>query len=205
MRPYFALCAVLAMVLTANAQNFVFRFRHHPRPHPHPYPNESYDSGYTYAPLLTTPMMSFQTYSPNPVGASNATTGLAAGATDATASDLPVGPTDSDYTVAVWYRGGSPEITPEVNTWPISREGGFSPTPTMGYGMGEGHEAMEHAAHHEKRAEWLYFSGPEYTTDVASAAKGPGPGKHAYTNEDVSRQNDNNGNVKYDSKTEKIQ
>jgi hypothetical protein len=193
MRPYFALSAVVLIAVAACGQTIV------PRPHPHPF--SGYESGYTYAPLITTPMLSFQTESPNPVGASNATTGLAAGATNATASDLPEGSTSSDYTVAVWYQGGSPLITPEVNTWPVGREPGMMHGPMMG----EEHGAMEHMTHHEKRAEWAYFSGPEYTTPVASAAKGPGPGKHAYTNDDVTRQNNNNGNVKYDGKTEKIQ
>jgi len=196
MRPFFTLCAVVLIAVSAYGQDI--RSRHHP--------SFGYDYGYgSDAPLITTPMLSLQTFSPNPIGASNATTGLVAGATNATASDLPEGSTNSDYTVAVWYQGGSPLITPEVNTWPIPREGYGMPGPMMGPMMGEEHGGMEHMARHEKRAGWTYFSGPEYTTPVASAAKGPGPGKHAYTNDDVTRQNNNNGNVKYDGKTEKIQ
>lgn len=199
MRPYFVLCAVVLMAGAAFGQD-----GHHQRRNHRGFLGG--DDGYgTFAPLITTPMMSLQTFSPNPVGASNATTGLEAGATNATSSELPEGSTSSDYTVAVWYQGGSPLITPEVNTWPIGREAGMMHGPMKGYAMGEQHEAMERESRHEKRAEWMYFSGPEYTTGVAGAAKGPGPGKHSYTNEDVTRQNDKNGNVKYDSKTEKIQ
>jgi hypothetical protein len=199
MRPYFALCAVVLIAVTAFAQE------------PHPRARQRFFGGYdyssTYAPLITTPMLSFETVSPNPVGASNATTGLIAGATNATASEMPEGFTSSDYTVAVWYQGGSPLIAQEVSTWPVPREpeAGMMHGP-RGYGMGMGEERGEvREGRHEKRAEWIYFSGAEHTADVASAAKGPGPGKHAYTNEDVSRQNNQNGNVKYDSKTEKIQ
>ena len=195
MRPFLTLCAVTLISALAVGQQIV------PRHHPF---QGGYDYGYTYAPLITTPMLSFQTVAPDPIGASNATAGLATGATNATISDLPDGDVSSDYTAAVWYQGGSPAITSQVNTWPIPREPGMMPGPMMGYGMGPEH-AMEHERHHEKRAEWTYFSGPEYTTPVAGAAKGPGPGKHMYTNDDVTRQNNNNGNVHYDSKTEKIQ
>lgn len=197
MRPFFALCAAVLIAVSAYGQDM--GSRHHPT---------SFGYGYGYgsdAPLVTTPMLSFETVTENPVGASNATTGLEAGATNATVSQMLSGSTSSNYTVGVWYQGGSPLIMPEVNTWPIPREGYGMHGAMMGNEMGEEHGAMEHMAHREKRAEWSYFSGPEYTSPVASAAKGPGPGKHAYTNDDVSRQNNNNGNVKYDGKTEKIQ
>ena len=197
MRPCFVLCAVLLIAGAALGQD-----AHQNRNH-HRFLGDDYGYG-AFAPLITTPMLSLQSFSPNPVGASNATTGLEAGAINGTASDLPQGSTSSEYTVGVWYQGGSPLITPEVNTWPIGREAGPMRGPMVGYGMGEQRGGMEREARREKR-EWMYFSGPEYTTDVAGAAKGPGPGKHSYTNEDVSRQNDKNGNVKYDSKTEKIQ
>lgn len=191
MRPYIVLCAFTLVAVAAVGQQY--------GPHP-------YIPGYGYgpiAPLVTTPMISLETVSPNPVGASNATTGLVAGATNSTVSELQ-GSTSSNYTEAVWYQGGAPLMAPEVNLFPEP----------LGRGMHGMHGMMmkeengmmeEREAHHEKRAEWTYFSGPEYTTDVASAAKGPGPGKHSYTNDDVTRQNNNNGNVHYDSKTEKIQ
>src|SRR5208337_1948866 len=69
--------------------------------------------------------VSLQQFSPNPVGASNATTGLIAGATNSTLSQMQ-GSTSSIYTVAVWEQGGGdPLITPDVRLWPetIGREG----------------------------------------------------------------------------------
>ena len=58
----------------------------------------------------------------------------------------------------------------------------------------------------EAREGWLYFTGSEYTADVVAASAGKGVRKagHAYTNDDVTRQNDNNGTVKYRGKTEKM-
>jgi hypothetical protein len=189
MRPYSVLCAFTLVAALAFGQ----------QPGPHPYP---YIPGYGYgpfSPLVTTPMISLETVSPNPVGASNATTGLVAGAVNATVSEIE-GSTSSSYTAAVWYQGGAPLMTPEVS---------LSPEPIgrrehAMHGPMEEH-FMEREGQREKRAEWTYFSGAEYTTSVAGAAKGPGPGKHSYTNEDVTRQNEKNGNVKWDSKTEKIQ
>lgn len=189
MRPYALLCAVVLISVLAFAQ----------QPTPMAYGPCLLGCG-PYVPLVTTPMISLQQYSPNPVGASNATTGLVAGATNGTLSQLS-GSTDSVYTVPVWYRGGAPLTGPGVHLFPepVGREG---------------HRHMmfaEHGEHHpqeEARAEWTYFSGTEYTANAqsaAAAAKGGKKASHSYTNADVERQNQNNGNVKYDSKTEKIQ
>lgn len=193
MRPYLILCAVVLMAVAAFGQQPVPRV---------------YGGYYGYGPfvpLVSTPIVSLETVSPNPVGASNATAGLIAGATNSTLSQV-AGSTSSDYTVAVWYQGGAPLTTPEVNLLP-------EPIGHVGHrmraGMGEeyGHHEMighEHARE-EARAQWTYFTGREYTTSVASAAKGPGKGTHRYTNEDVTRQNERNGTVHYDGKNEKIQ
>ena len=60
----------------------------------------------------------------------------------------------------------------------------------------------------EARVCWTYYAGPgeEYTGSAAEAASGKGSRQagHVYTNDDVTRQNDKNGTVKYDGKTEKI-
>jgi len=176
-------------------------------------------------PLLTTPEMSLQQFSPNPVGASNATTGLIAGATNSTLSQIQ-GSTSSVYTVAVWYQGGgAPLITPEVNLWPetIGREGRPRHEPM--------HEAMReeraweerpreeraredrmhgerlpegHAAREEAHGDWIFFTGREHTTDSTSVVKGFKKAARVYNNGDVTRQNDKNGTVKYDDKTEKM-
>jgi hypothetical protein len=186
MRPYLVLCAVLLIAAAAFGQ----------QPFPRPYSAAYYGYG-PYVPLISTPMISLQTVSPNPVGASNATTGLIAGATDSTLSQIQ-GSTSSTFTTPVWYQGGAPVITPEVNLWPkpLGREMRPMPEPPA---------PREREPRREARAEWVYFSGSEHTGSVAAAAKPSVKPGHSYTNEDVTRQNDNNGNVHWDSKTEKIQ
>jgi hypothetical protein len=187
MRPYLVLCGVVLIASAALGQ--------YGRP---PLPTYGYGYG-PYAPFLTTPMISLETVSPNPVGASNATTGLVAGATDSTLSQLQ-GSTSSSYTVAVWYQGGAPLTTPEVNITPEPIGHRLHP---MHHAMYEAQGAPEHPRE-EAKAQWMYFSGSEGTTDLGSIAKGPGKG-HSYTNSDVTRQNDKNGTVHYDGKNEKIQ
>ena len=181
-----------------------------------------------FVPRLTTPEISFQQVSPNPVGASNATTGLIAGATNSTLSQIQ-GSTSSVYTVPVWYQGGAPLITPEVNLFPepIERDrhplhGGMHEMmmheqmmhEQMSHEMrpheGGAHEGRFHEGHpqQESRApealgSWTYFVGPEPTAE-ASAARGVRKAARTYGNDDVTRQNDKNGNVKYDGKTEKM-
>src|ERR1700682_184151 len=113
MRPYLVLMAVVLLAAAAFAQQ--------------PFPHPGYGAcvyGCPFVPLLTTPEVSLEQFSPNPVGASNATTGLIAGATNSTLSQIQ-GSTSSVYTVPVWYQGGAPLITPEVRLYPeaIGREG----------------------------------------------------------------------------------
>ena len=63
-----------------------------------------------YVPLVTTPSVGFETVSSSPVGASNATGGLQAGARNATMSMNSVN-TDAVHTEVVWYSGGgSPAV-----------------------------------------------------------------------------------------------
>jgi hypothetical protein len=183
MRPSLVLAAVVLLAVAAFAQ----------QPFPHPIYGP-------YVPLLTTPEISFQTYSPNPVGATNATTGLIAGATNSTLSQIQ-GSTSSEYSVPVWYQGGdAPMTSPQVRLWPepIGRER---------HAMHEDHMREERGGREEARAGWTYFTGREHTEDAvgaASTAKGIKKAGHVYTNDDVTRQNDKNGIVKYDGKTEKM-
>jgi hypothetical protein len=149
-----------------------------------------------YVPLLTTPQLSLSLVSPNAVGATNATGGLVAGATNGTLSQV-LGNLDAVYTMPVWLAGGgTPFISPAVNA-PIY-EAGVEP---MEYG-----ERMYR--HHEgERARWIYFSSAAQTASpvlAARAARGQRAAR-TYSNEDVKRQNQQNGLVKYDSKTLKIQ
>ena len=181
MRPYLVLSVVL-LALAAFAQQ--------PVPHIQCY----YGCG-PFIPLVTTPMVSLQQYSPNPVGATNATTGLIAGATNSTVSQ-PTGNTSSVYTVPVWYQGGdAPRTTSAIHLWPEP--------------VGRGMRAMrmEHGHGEEARSEWIYYSGSEHTSNAitaSAAAKGGKKAGRTYTNDDVERQNQGNGTVKYKGKTEKL-
>jgi hypothetical protein len=184
MRPYLVLIAVVLTAVAAFAQ----------QPFPHPgYGPCLYGCG-PFVPLVTTPMVSLQTVSPNPVGASNATTGLIAGATNSTLSEIQ-GSTSSEYTVAVWYQGGAPLTTPQVRLWP-------EPTARAAHPMHE-----EHGPREEAPGNWTYFAGREHTASAVltgSEAKGVRQAGHVYNNDDVTRQNDKNGDVKHGGKTEKM-
>jgi hypothetical protein len=235
MRPYFVLTAVVLMAVAAFGQQS-----------PRPYGGCVYGYGCGPSiPLVTTPEVTLQQVSPNPVGATNATTGLIAGATNGTLSQIE-GSTSSVYTVSVWYQGGAPVITPAVSLWPeelgreghIRREGGFQGAREgmfaerareegprgvrpgevrqfegrPGEGRpGEERRREEHAREdkslyhpEEARGEWTYFVGHEGTTESTSVVKDFKKAGRTYTNEDVTRQNEKNGAVKYDDKTEKM-
>jgi hypothetical protein len=200
MRPYLLSITVVLMAAAAFGQA------------PGPYPGGCFYGCGPYIPRLTTPEISLQQVSPNPVGATNATTGLIAGATNSTLSEVN-GSTNSVYTEAVWYQGGgAPLIGPEVQLWPetIGREGR-----AVHGGMHEeyGREERgreERGPRKEDRVAWTYYAGPgeEWTGGSATKAVVPGKGErqpgHVYNNDDVSRQNEKNGTVKYKGKTEKI-
>ena len=119
-------------------------------------------------------------------------------------------PASSEYPVAVWYQGGAPLITPQVHLSPEStaREGREMHESMMHEGMMM-HQGMMHEGHgqrEEGRASWAFYGGGFDT----SAAAGTGTAKsgkkatHTYTNDDVARENEKNGDVKYNGKTEKI-
>lgn len=186
MRPYFVLTVVVLLAAAAFGQ----------QPFPHPIYGP-------YIPLVTTPEVSLQQYSPNPVGASNATTGLIAGATNSTLSEVQ-GSTSSTYTVPVWYQGGgAPLMSQGVNLWPetIGREGRV-----IHNGMRE-EVREEHGRDEKGRGEalvgWTYFSGREHTVVLGNVAHGK-KADHVYTNDDITRQNDKNGEVEHGGKKEKI-
>lgn len=157
----------------------------------------SYGCG-PYIPLVTTPTVSLQTVSPSPEGATNATGGLLAGARNSTLS-MVNGNTSAVYTEPVWYSGGgSPMVAPAVRL-PHEEHGG----------MREEHgEHREAGRGEEARQVWTYYSGQEQIAaagQATAAAKGAKRAARTYTNQDVERMNQQNGQVKYDGKTEKIQ
>ena len=175
-----------------------------------------------YIPLITTPQLSFTTVSPNPAGATNATGGLVAGATNSTLSEI-VANTDAVYTMPVWYSGGqTPIISPEeLRANHPGHERGMRGTEAENRpeheremrGMEfrnrpEGERKMRHmepepAMGGEQPAQqtWVFIGAAEQPSGGPGAAK---KAKRTYTNDDVTRQNQQNGLVKYDGKTEKI-
>ena len=193
MRPYLVLMAVVLLAVAAFGQQ--------------PFAHSTYGPCFygcgPFIPLVTTPEVSLQTVSPNPVGASNATTGLIAGATNATLSQIQ-GSTSSEYSVAVWYQGGAPIVTPQVHLSPelLGREG----HPMHEAVREERSHEEEHGRREEARAGWTYFTGEPSAgaAQAAGEAKGFKKAAHVYTNDDVTRQNEKNGAVKYDGKTEKM-
>src|SRR5580700_5176091 len=151
MRPYFVLMAAVLLAVTAFAQ----------QPIPHPgYSSCFYGCG-PFVPLVTTPEISLQQASPNPVGASNATTGLIAGATNSTLSQIE-GSTGSVYTVPVWNQGGgAPLTTQDVRLYPetIGREG----RPVRAVMGGEERREERGPRGPEEARAWTSFGGHEHT------------------------------------------
>jgi hypothetical protein len=166
-----------------------------------------------YIPLITTPSLSFATVSANPVGATNATGGLVAGATDSTLSEVS-GDTDAVYTVPVWYSGGqSPIISPIARRTPglnhPGHDAGMRGMEPESYPEHERRGRRSEATHEMEMAgeqpppAWIYIGAGEQPSGAATAATGQ-KAKRTYTNDDVTRQEQQNGVVKYDGKTEKI-
>ena len=156
-----------------------------------------------YIPMLTTPSLSFATVSPNPIGATNATGGLVAGATNSPLSEVS-GNTDAVYTMPVWYSGGqTPLISPLAAGSPMSQESPKMNVPEHRRGMRRMEAPEEVHGEAAPQQAWIYFSA---VGTVGEAAPGNAPqATRTYSNQDVTRQEQQNGFVKYDSKTEKIQ
>ncbi|MGH9499012.1 MAG: hypothetical protein ACRD3L_07690 [Terriglobales bacterium] len=136
-----------------------------------------------FVPLVTTPSVTLSTVSPSPVGASNATWGNVAGATNATLSrEFVAEPPVGVYTQPVWY----------------------GPSAAQHFG-GPMHGHM----HAQREAEGGEFVGgvSAGTWSAAQLMAGMAPARKAsrtYTNQDVDRMNQDTGMVKYRGKTEHI-
>jgi hypothetical protein len=144
-----------------------------------------------YVPLITTPEVSLSTVSPWAAGASNSAFGMVAGATNSTLSDEFVGePPAPVYTQPVWYGQTAAELG--------------SPLP---YAPGPPPHPMRRREGEREQAFDFVSSARGSRESVAVLMSERGAQQHAaktYTNQDVERQNQNNGLVKYDSKTEHI-
>lgn len=179
MRLFTSFCAVLLFSGLALAQ----------------VPGYSYGYG-PYVPRVTTPQVSFQTASPAPVGARNATTGLTAGARNSTFETLGDN-APASYTEPVWYTGGgAPRMSGEISLYPRPE-----------HGQREMRVMMERRGeeHAETQRQWTYFGASETAPIDTTAGKTAPHATRTITNDDINRANQNTGNVKYDGKTEKLQ
>jgi len=133
-----------------------------------------------FVPLITTPSVSWMPAIPTSAGARNATWGNVAGARNSTGETLPTTVYDHPY----WNGGGYREFHGER-----ARE--------MRHEEGEQHERHTFNA---GIAQWESEGIAELIGKPSSMKKA----SRTYTNQDVQRMNDANGNVKYDGKTEHI-
>jgi hypothetical protein len=139
--------------------------------------------GTPFVPLVTTPSVTLPTVSPSAAGASNATFGNVAGATNATLSMVSQPPVGV-YAQPVWY-GQSQSATAEA------------PEELMSEGR------HGHGAHAVDVGVGSWPSGESVTHLMASSA-GARKAARSYTNQDVDQLNQTNGTVKYRGKTEPI-
>lgn len=150
-----------------------------------------------FVPLVMTPEVTLETVSPSAVGASNATFGNVAGATNATLSMVnqpPVGV----YTKPVFY--GPSAASAAILTHPAPHE--------VHVEMHREMHGMEMPMHeHEARVFEYHVGSLQSGQGVARLIGGRPPVQKAsrtFTNQDIDRMNQNTGNVKYDGKTEQI-
>jgi hypothetical protein len=134
-----------------------------------------------FVPLVTTPSVTLATVSPSAAGASNATFGNVAGATNATLSIVSQPPVGV-YTQPVWYGPAEAGETPAEST-------------------SEARHGQRAHAFDGGVASWQ--SG-ESVTHLMAGSTGARKASRTYTNQDVDRVNQTNGTVKYRGKTEHI-
>ena len=136
-----------------------------------------------FVPLVTTPSVSLSTFSPSAAGASNATGNLVAGATNSTLSMVNT-PPQTVLTIPTWY----------------------GPTPAQVVAGVTASETAEPARHgHGFATGSASFQVNHGLAELAGLSRPAGKATRTFTNDDVSRMNQNTGTVKYDGKTEKIQ
>ena len=143
-----------------------------------------------FVPLLSTPTMSFENVSPSPVGATNATAGNVAGATNATLSVFPAGP-------VVQY---PPSLALGLENSPIE-SGAEAEARAEAESRGEATAA-------ETRPLELgvaSFQDSYGVAQLAASSRARQQAKRLYTNLDVERMNQMTGMVKFEGKTERLE
>jgi len=148
-----------------------------------------------FIPMVSTPGVSFQTYSPSSVGASNATEGLVSGARNSTLS-MSYPSTLNAYTVPVWTNENTgPSLGAIVERHLIHES--------------MGHEPMmhEHMAHGEQMVSFgsaHMGMGHGVAERVKMTQANRPAAKRTYTNQDIERIQQQKGTVKFNGKTETI-
>jgi hypothetical protein len=143
-----------------------------------------------FVPLVTTPSVTLATVSASAVGASNATFGNVAGATNATLSFSSQPPAGA-YTEAIW----SPSYTQP--SW----LGSSASMETSSEPVAEGRPMRRAHAFDVGVASW---QSSESATHLMASSSGATKAGRTYTNQDIDQVNQKNGTVKYDGKTEHI-
>ncbi|PYX06092.1 MAG: hypothetical protein DMG85_13945 [Acidobacteria bacterium] len=138
-----------------------------------------------FVPLLSTPSMSFENISPSPVGASNATAGNVAGATNATLSVLPAGPVEQ-FPPSLLL--GSAESSIEAGTEGESRAEASTSTEPRPLELGA-----------------ASFQDSYGVAQLAAGSRARQQAKRLYSNLDIERMNQMTGMVKYEGKTERLE
>jgi len=144
-----------------------------------------------FMPLVSTPSMSFENVSPSPVGATNATAGNAAGATNATLSVFGAGP-------VVQY---PPSPALGLENLPIDF-GAEVEARAEGESRGE---SMPSAETRPLELGVASFQDSYGVAQLAASSRARQQAKKLYTNLDVDRMNQMTGMVKYEGKTERLE
>jgi hypothetical protein len=144
-----------------------------------------------FVPRLSTPSMSFENVSPSPVGATNATAGNVAGATNATLSVFGAGP---------------------VVQYPPSPALGLENLPIDSGAEVEARAEAESRGESRPSAETrplelgvASFQDSYGVAQLAASLRARQQAKKLYTNLDVDRMNQMTGMVKYEGKTERLE
>jgi hypothetical protein len=138
-----------------------------------------------FIPLVSTPSMSFENVSPSPVGASNATSGNVAGATNATLSVLPAGPVEQ-FPPSLALAPANSSIEPRAEAESRGEAAPSAETRPLELGVAS-------------------FQDSYGVAQLAASSRARHEAKRLYTNLDVERMNQMTGIVKYEGKTERLE
>ena len=138
-----------------------------------------------FVPRLSTPSMSFENVAPSPVGASNATAGNVAGATNTTLSVFPAGPV--------------------VQYPPSLALGSENSTIESGAEVEARAEVTPSAETRPLELGLASFQDSYGVAQLAASSRARQQAKRTFTNLDVERMNQMTGMVKYRDKTERVE